>query len=41
MGVFRPSKLHCGASGFDLPPEKYAQWREIEMTFNPERMRIR
>nr|WP_251363671.1 energy transducer TonB [Epibacterium ulvae] len=37
----RRAIIRCGAKGFDLPPEKYAQWRDIEMTFNPERMRIR
>lgn len=31
----------CGARGFDLPPEKFDQWRAIEMTFNPERMRLK
>lgn len=31
----------CGASGFPLPPEKYDQWRDIEMVFNPEQMRIK
>ncbi|MFV0514481.1 MAG: energy transducer TonB [Jhaorihella sp.] len=37
----RRAIIRCGASGFDLPAEKYDQWREIEMTFNPERMRIK
>ncbi|MEL7257389.1 MAG: energy transducer TonB [Pseudomonadota bacterium] len=37
----RRAILRCGASGFDLPADKYASWREIEMTFNPERMRIK
>ncbi len=37
----RRAIIRCGARGFDLPVEKYAQWRDIEMTFNPERMRIR
>ena len=37
----RRAIIRCGASGFDLPVEKYAQWREIEMTFNPEGMRLR
>ena len=37
----RRAIIRCGASGFDLPAEKYAQWRDIEMTFNPEGMRIR
>ena len=37
----RRAIIRCGAKGFDLPAEKYEQWREIEMTFNPERMRIK
>lgn len=37
----RRAIIRCGAAGFPLPVEKYAQWREIEMTFNPENMRIR
>lgn len=37
----RRAIIRCGARGFDLPPEKYEQWREIEMTFNPEKMRIK
>ena len=37
----RRAIIRCGASGYGLPKEKYGQWREIEMTFNPERMRIR
>ncbi|GGE60318.1 energy transducer TonB [Actibacterium pelagium] len=37
----RRAILRCGASGFDLPKEKYGRWRDIEMTFNPEKMRIR
>ncbi|OED50571.1 energy transducer TonB [Rhodobacteraceae bacterium (ex Bugula neritina AB1)] len=37
----RRAIIRCGAKGFQLPPEKYAQWRDIEMTFNPERMRIK
>jgi len=37
----RRAIIRCGASGFDLPVEKYDQWREIEMTFNPEGMRLR
>ena len=27
--------------GYELPAEKFGQWKEIEMTFNPERMRIK
>ncbi|MBK5932706.1 cell division and transport-associated protein TolA [Rhodovulum imhoffii] len=37
----RRAILRCGVDGFDLPPEKYSQWRDIEMTFNPENMGIR
>ncbi|MAU51053.1 MAG: energy transducer TonB [Roseovarius sp.] len=37
----RRAIIRCGADGFDLPPEKFEQWRDIEMTFNPERMRIK
>lgn len=41
FGAARRAIIRCGASGFDLPADKYEQWREIEMTFNPERMRIK
>nr|WP_217434094.1 energy transducer TonB [Leisingera sp. ANG59] len=37
----RRAIIRCGSGGFQLPPEKYSQWRDIEMTFNPERMRIK
>lgn len=37
----RRAIIRCGANGFDLPVEKYAQWREIEITFDPEKMRIK
>lgn len=37
----RRAIIRCGARGYDLPVEKYEQWREIEMTFNPEKMRIK
>ncbi|MEM6478789.1 MAG: energy transducer TonB, partial [Pseudomonadota bacterium] len=37
----RRAIIRCGAKGFDLPSEKYDQWKEIEMTFNPEQMRTR
>ncbi|PIE13442.1 MAG: energy transducer TonB [Rhodobacterales bacterium] len=35
----RRAILRCGARGFDLPVEKYDHWRDIEMTFNSEKMR--
>ncbi|UWR69129.1 energy transducer TonB [Phaeobacter inhibens] len=41
FGAARRAILRCGARGFQLPSDKYAQWRNIEMTFNPERMRIK
>ncbi|VVT11129.1 Energy transducer TonB [Roseovarius sp. EC-HK134] len=37
----RRAIIRCGANGFNLPPAKYDQWRDIEMTFNPESMRIK
>ncbi len=37
----RRAILRCGAKGFALPAAKYDHWREIEMTFNPEKMRIK
>lgn len=37
----RRAIIRCGAKGFELPVEKYSQWQDIEMTFNPERMRIK
>jgi hypothetical protein len=35
----RRAIIRCGSKGFNLPAEKYDHWRDIEMTFNPERMR--
>jgi hypothetical protein len=37
----RRAIIRCGARGYSLPAEKYAQWQDIEMTFNPESMRIK
>ncbi|MBK1690554.1 hypothetical protein CKO37_24000 [Rubrivivax gelatinosus] len=37
----RRAIIRCGSAGFPLPPEKYARWRDIEMTFDPEKMRTR
>ncbi len=37
----RRAIIRCGTSGYNLPSEKYEHWREIEMTFNPENMRIK
>jgi len=43
-GAFEAARraiIRCGARGFPLPPEKYDQWREMELVFNPEGMRMR
>jgi len=37
----RRAIIRCGANGFGLPVDKYETWRDIEMTFNPEKMRIK
>ncbi|WP_271952273.1 energy transducer TonB [Ruegeria faecimaris] len=37
----RRAILRCGAKGYDLPTDKYEHWQDIEITFNPERMRIK
>ncbi len=41
FGAARRAIIRCGASGYNLPSEKYDHWRDIEMTFNPEKMRIK
>ena len=37
----RRAILRCQRGGYPLPVEKYDQWRDIEMTFNPEGMRLK
>lgn len=37
----RRAIIRCAKNGYDLPPEKYEQWKEIEIVFNPEKMRLR
>jgi len=37
----RRAILRCQGDGYTLPPEKFDQWKSVEMTFNPESMRIR
>jgi len=37
----RRAIIRCGIDGYDLPAGKYDRWRDIEMTFNPEKMRIK
>lgn len=37
----RRAIIRCAGEGYPLPADKYAQWQEIEIVFNPERMRLR
>ena len=41
FGAARRAIMRCGMTGYNLPVEKYARWRDIELTFDPERMRAR
>jgi len=37
----RRAIIICGRTGYALPRAKYAQWRNIEMVFDPQKMRIK
>jgi hypothetical protein len=37
----RRAVLRCGRSGFSLPEESYDAWRQVELVFNPNGMRLR
>lgn len=37
----RRAIIRCGAQGYGLPAEKYALWRDVEVTFNASRKEIR
>ncbi|MBS0125486.1 cell envelope biogenesis protein TolA [Thetidibacter halocola] len=37
----RRALLRCQQGGYQLPSDKYEQWKRIEMTFNPAQMRLR
>ena len=39
--VGRRAIIRCGATGFPLPAEKYDQWKDVEMEFKPDAMRMR
>ncbi len=39
--VARRAILRCGSDGYNLPADRYEHWREIEITFNPEKMRLK
>ena len=37
----RRAIIRCEGDGYGLPADKYDAWRDIEITFNPEGMRLR
>lgn len=37
----RRAIIRCTRDGYGLPPESYDAWRDVEITFNPEGMRLR
>lgn len=37
----RRAIIRCQGDGYGLPPESYDAWRDVEITFNPEGMRLR
>lgn len=37
----RRAVLRCQAGGYSLPAEKYDSWKDVEVTFNPDQMRLR
>ncbi|MGB1034980.1 MAG: hypothetical protein ACPGVS_08150, partial [Primorskyibacter sp.] len=37
----RRAVLRCQQGGYQLPKDKYAHWKDIEITFNPKDMRLR
>ena len=37
----RRAILRCQKGGYKLPIDKYDHWREVEITFNPEKMRLK
>ena len=37
----RRAIIRCTKGGYPLPPEKYGQWREIEVVFDPSQMRMK
>lgn len=37
----RRAILRCAKTGYPLPAEKYEQWKEIELTFDPSTMKLR
>lgn len=41
FGAARRAILRCQSSGYQLPADKYEQWKTVEITFDPTGMRLR
>ena len=39
--VARRAIIRCGKNGFSLPQDKYDQWKDLELVFDPNGMRMR
>jgi hypothetical protein len=37
----RRAIIICGKNGYDLPPEKYEEWKDLGLIFDPNGMRLR
>ncbi len=37
----RRAILRCGTNGYGLPVESYEHWQQVEISFNPDGMRLR
>jgi hypothetical protein len=37
----RRAILRCAKEGYPLPTDKYEQWKEVEITFDPDKMRMK
>ena len=37
----RRAIVRCGSDGFPLPTEKYGWWKQIEIVFDPNKMRMK
>ncbi len=37
----RRAILRCAKNGYPLPSEKYEQWKDVEITFDPDKMRMK
>ncbi len=41
FGSARRAILRCGRDGFDLPADRYALWKVMELTFDPAELALR